>query len=539
MRKLERRAQAARKRVPGRIAIVPIVALALAGLAPFANAEPSRGAPQFEHRATVPIVDPVSQALKQLVDNANWQPGTFKLSWTRLRSLYLSRAYREVWTKPDDEARVRAALGQADREGLSPGDYAVEAILPPGSNDPEKLAKYDLLLSNALLNYASDVRLGRVLAGAGESDVLLPVQHYDAVSDLETALSGGTVAAYLVALPPMQNEYGALRTLLARYRDIAARGGWLNISEGGQGEAARNAQSSHERDRLLIEDETFSADPTRPDGLRDAIMRFQEHHALNIDKRVGPTTIGALNVDVEDRIAQIATNMERWRWMPHTFEDRYIVVNAPAATLEVYDAGSVVLSSRVIVGSPTAPTPIIRAVATALTVNPTWDIPAKIARKEIMPKSRLDSGYLTAHRMVIDDVTHSLSQLPGPANSLGVLKLEMANRFDVYLHDTDVHAAFDRQLRDRSHGCVRVEQILPLASFALTGTTDGAISDLNGTIAAGETKRIELPARLPVYILYWTVSVNDDGSAQFWPDIYARDQHLRDAITSRVVAQRL
>src|SRR5579871_1589139 len=195
MWKFERCARAAGKRLGG-TAFVAILALALALLAPLASADPAPVFIQSEHPAAVlPALDPVGQALKRLIDDANWQPGTFKLNWARLRSLYLTRAYHRAWSNPQDEARARVALGQADREGLSPGDYAIEAILPPDNDDPERLAKYDLLLSNALLNYASDVRLGRVVAGAGESDVDLPVQHYDAVSDLQGALSGGSIAA--------------------------------------------------------------------------------------------------------------------------------------------------------------------------------------------------------------------------------------------------------------------------------------------------------------------------------------------------------
>jgi murein L,D-transpeptidase YcbB/YkuD len=518
-----------------------IVAVALGGLAPSSHAEPSREPLQATNTAlSLPAADPVAMALGQLVDDAKWQPESVKLDWNRLRRFYSARAFRPVWTTPDTEDRVRDVLAHVDREGLSPGDYEIQAIQRPEGDDPAKLAKYDLLLSNALLQYASDVRLGRVATGAGEIDVDLPVQQYDAVNDLETALSGGTFANYLATLPPSQIEYRTLRTLLARYRDIAASGGWPSVPENDQtGLAARNAQSLRERERLLIEDATFAADPARVDGLRDAIARFQQHHGLRLDGQVGQETIGALNVTVEDRIAQIEANMERWRWMPRSFEVRYVAVNVAAAALEVHDLGTVILSSRVIVGSPKTPTPIVHANATALTVNPSWHIPAKIARKEIMPKARRDNGYLTAHYMVMDDASKTLSQLPGPHNSLGVLKLEMANRFDVYLHDTDVHAAFDRPLRDKSHGCVRVEAILPLASIALTGNADDGISDLNDAIATGDTTRIPLPVRLPVYILYWTATVNDDGSAQFWPDIYLRDRHLRDALANRVVAQRL
>jgi L,D-transpeptidase YcbB len=515
-----------------------IVIFALAASAPSSHAEPSRAPFQAENSSGA-LPDAVAQALKQFVDDAKWRPGV-NLDWNRLRSLYSGRGFQSVWTTPADEKQVRKVLAHVEREGLSPGDYAMDAILRPESDDPAKLAKYDLLLSDALLHYASDVRLGRVPAGGGDTDVDLPAQHYNAVEGLETALSGGAFADYLAKLPPMQVEYRALRNLLARYRDIAARGGWPTTPESGQiGMLARDTQSSRERDRLLIEDEAFSADPARADGLRDAIARFQQHHGLGVDGHVGRETIEALNVPVEDRIAQIEANMERWRWMPRTFEVRYVTVNAAAATLEVHDLGTVTLSSRVIVGSPKTPTPVVRADATALTVNPSWHVPAKIARKEILPKARGDSAYLDSHHMVMDEVSHSLSQLPGPGNSLGVLKLEMVDRFDVYLHDTDVHEAFDRPLRDKSHGCVRVEQILPLASIALTGNVDDAISDLTDAIGLGETARMSLPARLPVYILYWTATVNDDGSAQFWPDIYARDEHLRDALANRVAEQRL
>jgi murein L,D-transpeptidase YcbB/YkuD len=534
-------AQGVRERAHGRIAIAAIVAVALAAFAPSSLAEPSREPFQAQTSAvTLPEADPVARALRQFVDDAKWRPGRFNLDWNGLRSLYSGRGFRPVWTTPSDEKQAREVLAHVEREGLSPGDYAMEAILRPESDEPAKLAKYDLLLTDALLHYASDVRLGRVPAGAGDIDVDLPAQHYNAVEDLETALSGGAFAGYLAALPPMENEYRALRRLLARYRAIAARGGWLDIPEGEPiGLAARNAQSFRERDRLLIEDEAFSAEPARTDGLRDAIARFQQHHGLGADRHVGRETIAALNVPVEARIGQIEANMERWRWMPRTLELRYVAVNTAAAMLEVYDLGGVTLSSRVIVGSPKTPTPIVRAEATALTVNPSWHVPAKIARKEILPKAGRDSGYLDAHHMVMDEASHSLSQLPGPGNSLGVLKLEMSDRFDVYLHDTDAHEAFDRPLRDRSHGCVRVEQILPLASIALTGNVDDAISDLTDAIALGETERMSLPARLPVYILYWTTTVNDDGSAQFWPDIYARDEHLRDALANRVAEQRL
>src|SRR5579864_220554 len=216
MWKPERCAQGARKRAQGWLAIIATVVLALAVFARSSHAAPSHETLLVENGAVTPLAaDPVAQELRRFVDDATWHPGIFRLEWSRLRSFYSRRAFRPVWTTPDEEARVRVVLAHADREGLAPDDYMMGAIQRPENDDPAKLAKYDLLLSNALLQYASDVRVGRVAAGAGEFDVDLPAQHYNAVDDLEKALSRGTLADYLAALPPVQNEYRVLRDLLA------------------------------------------------------------------------------------------------------------------------------------------------------------------------------------------------------------------------------------------------------------------------------------------------------------------------------------
>jgi len=247
-----------------------------------------------------------------------------------------------------------------------------------------------------------------------------------------------------------------------------------------------------------------------------------------------------LNVNVADRIDEIALNMERWRWLPRVVPARFVEVNVPSASLIAYDEGQEALKSRVVVGRETDPTPLLHADATSITVNPTWEIPEKIARKEIIAKLSAHPSYLRTHH--IEYVSHSplrLRQLPGPDNALGALKIDMPNRFDVYLHDTPGQAAFDRVKRDESHGCMRVEQILPLASFALSGNTDAAVPDLENAIATRETQKIALPSPLPVYVLYWTVMAADDGKAQFWPDVYGRDAKLHDALKNRVVAARI
>src|SRR5262249_14959655 len=154
------------------------------------------------------------------------------------------------------------------------------------------------------------------------------------------------------ALPPPQDGYRALRDLLARYRQIAARGGW-RPSTGGLGTTRRRGDPLLRRlkERLAVED------PARVSGgVRQALSQFQEIHGLKATGVPDPVTTAELNVGIDARIAEIEANMERWRWMPRDFEQRYVEVNVPSASLDVVDNGQMILGSRVVVGREKDPT---------------------------------------------------------------------------------------------------------------------------------------------------------------------------------------
>jgi murein L,D-transpeptidase YcbB/YkuD len=241
----------------------------------------------------------------------------------------------------------------------------------------------------------------------------------------------------------------------------------------------------------------------------------------------------------------IAANMERWRWLPPTLEPDRIVINAADAQLQLWLGGKMVLASRVIVGRPSNPTPILRAEGAGLTVNPPWTVPHSIAVREILPKLKRNHAWLASQDMVLlngpdgdpqglhvnwrairaGTFPYQIRQYPGPRNPLGRIKIELPNRFDVYLHDTPGKSAFDRPARDVSHGCVRVEQILPLASYALAADLS-AVEQITQAIDRGETKYLPLSKKLPVYFLYWTAFAGSDGELEFRPDIYGRDKRL-------------
>ena len=276
------------------------------------------------------------------------------------------------------------------------------------------------------------------------------------------------------------------------------------------------------------------------------------------DGRIGNTTIAALNITAGQRVHQIAANMERWRWLPHRLELRYIAVNVPGQTVKFIRDGKVVLSSAVVVGRKTSPTPITRATVVAAIVNPPWDIPGDIAARDLLPHLRQNPNYLQTKRMVVTngpqgdpygrkinwrkvipaEFPYAIQQLPGPNAALGAVMLDLPNNFDVYLDDTPTKQLFSLTDREISNGCVRVQQIMPLAALALKDDVQQGTAVLEKVEKTGKTQRVALDNPLPVYFLYWTAVADADGSVEFLPDLYGRDAPLIAALDGKGAKQR-
>lgn len=331
-------------------------------------------------------------------------------------------------------------------------------------------ARDETVLTGAVLSYMQDLAIGRASLQAVDADIGLPPRALNAQAMLEEALRANRLPQMLAALAPAHPGYLALKAELAR----------------------------------------------EPDPQQREIL---------------------------------AANMERWRWLPARLEPDRIEVNAAAATLTMWLGGKEILSSRVIVGKPATRTPILRAEGAGITVNPAWNVPQSIAVKEILPKLKRNRSWLASQDMVLLNgppgdphgltvnwraipagrFPYRIRQVPGARNPLGQIKLELPNRFDVYLHDTPGKAAFNRANRAQSHGCVRVEQILPLASYALMAGPD-AMALIQEAIGGGETRYLPLNRKVPIYILYWTAFADRDGKVQFVRDLYGRDKRMIAAL---------
>ena len=340
-----------------------------------------------------------------------------------------------------------------------------------------------------------------------------------------------------------------LERAAADYRDIALREKWPGFADGPTlrpGDSDRRIPAL--RRILTLTGDLALQEAAAPEiftsALADAVRRFQLRHGLTQDAVIGRNTRGALAVPAADRARTLSLNLERLRELQHRLPHYAIVVNIPAFALTILSNGRAEWQTRVIVGKPSWPTPLFESAITRVELNPYWNVPPSIARRELVSLIVRDPGYLARHEMKVlsgspgriveiapDSIDwrhfgatgYRLRQDPGPANPLGLVKFQIPNRFDVYLHDTPEKRSFEREIRALSHGCVRVENAMALAARLLKAQPDWDEDRLAAEVATGRNIQIPLARSVPVVFVYVTAWADPDGMVQFRPDIYRKD----------------
>src|SRR5258708_19149016 len=115
-------------------------------------------------------------------------------------------------------------------------------------------------------------------------------------------------------------------------------------------------------------------------------------------------------------------------------------------------------------------------------------------------------------------------QKPGGNNALGLVKFMFPNQNNIYLHSTPSQELFSRTRRDFSHGCIRVELPVKLATSVLRDqpewTPDKIAKAMKGT---GEPTQVNLKTSIPISLIYTTAVVDENGLVRFFDDIYRHD----------------
>lgn len=496
-----------------------------------------------------------------------------------LMALYAPGHYRPMWLgadlRPTGQSRDALRLLQhASDDGLAPSDYATAdlqaralAIAADGPSGNVGLAEFDAALSRAALRYMTDLSVGRVDSSrAGFEPAASSSDRLDMPALLRDALARGQLVVVARSPVPRAAQYRALATELSRHRTLAAHP-WppLMPVERSVHPNEPYAGTSEVWRRLVLlgdapADLAAPSDSNYAGSIVEAVRRFQRRHGLDPDGVIGRLTLAALAVTPAQRARQIELAMERQRWLPRDPAGRLIVVNIPMFRLLAWDtqpsSGAARFTTDVIVGrAAKTETPEFSARLVEVIFRPAWNVPLSIVRKEIIPALRRDPAYLQRHDMELvtgygnaertvsptPDVFALLRsggvrirQRPGPANSLGLVRLSLPNPHDVYIHATPAQALFALSRRDLSHGCVRAKDPVGLAEWVLAAEEGWDRARVEGAMHADVSSRVPLRESILVVFVYSTAEVElDTGSMIFAEDVYGRDAQLDAALRSR------
>jgi murein L,D-transpeptidase YcbB/YkuD len=486
---------------------------------------------------------------------------------------YRQRGYRQAWTDYDEILErgwtLLRAMEQSRADGLDPALYRYEAahgmVLEvegdsiAEEDEPAQMATADMVLSEVFGRYANHVAGGIVDPTVSGIEWQIPKDSVDVGALLGRLASDEDPAAIVASLRPGAPQYALLMEALQRYHEIVAQGGWPEVPADVPDEVGeRGPAVAALRQRLIAEADAEEARLAQAgsaqadvfdEQLKGALEHFQERHSIEADGAIGPATLEQLNTSAEQRVQQLRLNLDQWRWLPDDLGQRYILVNVAGFEMELVENDSVLIAMDVVVGQEGWETPIFRDTMESIVVNPYWNVPPGIMEDETLPELRRDPGYLERNNMevvrgnrVVDpgsidwtEVSASsgyrVRQRPGGDNALGQVKFLFPNANDIYLHDTPARAPFDASSRAFSHGCIRLEKPLELARILLDRVTDTPSSRLDELLARDTEQWIRVTEPLPVYILYFTAWAGEDGTVHFHPDVYERDERLKEQAT--------
>jgi murein L,D-transpeptidase YcbB/YkuD len=482
--------------------------------------------------ATVVPADPVAEKLRDLI-TSKLDRYMDRKNRPAIEAFYAARSFAPLWVESgvvSERAKsVMDRLRQADADGLDPSDYRIPDFA--AASGPDGLADAELKLSASVLTYARHAQTGRIHYSRVSGDIIFTLTYpepADVLTHLADAKDAGEV---LGSYNPPHPGYKALRAKLAEARGRSGDTGPARIASGPVLKVGmQDPRVPQLRERLeVIAD---AADSTYDKALAEAVKKFQRQHELSPTGTLTGATVDALNGPRRDRdVDIIIANMERWRWLPRDLGKAHVMVNIPDYTLRVVSHGSVIWRTRVVVGKPSMPTPLLSEPMRFITVNPTWNVPPSIVQNEYLPALAQDPTAMERIGLKVDynrDGTVHIYQPPGDRNALGRIRFNFPNKFLVYQHDTPDKYLFANDKRAYSHGCMRVQDPLKYGEVLLSiaRPKEGYTADRLQHMFGSAEQNIDFPVPIPVHLTYQTAYVDDAGKLVIREDIYGRDARM-------------
>ncbi|MDP3556032.1 MAG: L,D-transpeptidase family protein [Bacteroidota bacterium] len=450
--------------------------------------------------------------------------------------------------------------------GLYPNDYhytKLEKLTKKFYNQKEDyydaaaLAEAEILFTDAYLKFGAHLNKGRF-----NPDTILiewNPKKLDTnwVSILKMGIQQNNLNLAFDSLEPKHAGYHFLKKAIRNYITENEKLNWDTISFKNISDTLKFKEDLKQK---LIASGDYNDSLNLNDSLKlaSAVKSYQKKFNLEQDGKLGKLTRQTLALSKEQTIRQMEMALERWRWEPTKYPERYAIVNIPSAEINVYEwdkkhkIDTLVLNSKIVVGKPETQTPTLKSKINYMLIYPYWSVPYTIAWKEILPMVKRDTNYLHKHNFEVinwkGEVVHDLSTLNwkkfskeylpvkfrqriGDENSLGICKFNFNNKYGVYLHDTNSKRYFKTFYRYQSHGCMRIEKFVDLARFLIRDDTLRLPYDtLNVYFAREEQKQINLRKPLPIYVRYFTANVDENQKLNLFIDIYRKDEEMMKLI---------
>ena len=493
--------------------------------------------------------------------------------------LYETNTYSLLWV---ENGRVRPQglavinlLQNANAKGLDPEDYDgsrwQSRLLELGQNklgqkpSEQDLVSFDTALTVSAMRYIRAIHCGRVNPKEFKFQLDMAGQQLPLAEFIQTqVVNASDPAAEIQKLEPPFLGYRKLLALLPVYE------GYANRDDGEKlptvTKTVRPGQAYAGVVRLgrflqIIGDIPPGVQLNPNTGIYDGalvegVKHYQDRHGETPTGNLDPRTINELNTPPAVRIRQIKLTLERWRWIPHSFSQPPVVVNLPEYRARAMNPdGSIAFYKNVIIGKAYGhKSPVFEKEIQYVVFRPYWDVTPSIQRSEIVPHIQKDPSYIAKHNfevvtpqgeVVTDNQVNPevlegirslhlmVRQKPGDTNSLGLVKIIFPNPENVYLHGTDAPGLFSQDVRDFSHGCIRVEQPADLVAWVLRNNPGWDLQRVKATMNGDKNNlQVNLVTRIPVLIVYGTAAVNEENQIRFFDDIYGYDADLDKALAA-------
>lgn len=488
----------------------------------------------------------------------SWLPSEYKpLYFKQLVDVYQSNDLALIWQDEQITQQLEQQLAEVALTGIQPQFGRWLTLLETAQLTPEAR---DIILSDAFLGYISFVeqinQSGTTLLYRAAVQAL-PAPTVQAVEHFQLNLQQNTLGRFVISFAPSHPYYPLMKEEVRKqlHQEVI----WP-VMEGKN--SLKPNQSAEEVIALrqilrnlnllpqLAENEQEVATTIYDESLIAAVKSFQAAHGLETDGIIGRQTRNWLNMTPIQRAGIMALNIQRLRLTP-PIGDTGIWVNIPDYSLYFYANNQLILDSKVIVGRPDRKTPIMSSALNNVVVNPPWNVPTSMTRKDIVPKGKADPSYFSRKGYTIysgwgndaypinpydidwenisaANFPYRIWQAPGPTNSLGRYKFNMPNSEAIYLHDTPNHNLFTKNMRAISSGCIRVNKAAQLATILL-GDAGWKQDRIDAALKRGSTQYAPIPERIPVYLYYQTAWVAEENAPQYRADIYNYDQSINNA----------